>query len=169
MNRIVSLVAMTLAVLLARSVQAEDFTAGNLKVSTPWVRATPNGAAVGGGYMTITNTGSTPDRLVGGSSDASARFEIHTMSIDNGVMKMRPMENGVEIKPGQTVEFSPGGYHVMFVGLKKPFEQGQHVTALLKFEKAGNVAVNFTIESMGARAGSSGANMPAGQPMQHGH
>jgi len=164
MNRIVSAIVVSVAVVFAHSAQAEDVTAGNLKISTPWVRATPNGAAVGGGYMTITNTGTAPDRLVGGSSDVSARFEIHTMSMDNGVMKMRPVSDGVEIKPGATVEFSPGGFHVMFVGLKKPFEQGQHVAALLKFEKAGNVTVNFTVEPIGARTGSSG-----GMQMQHGH
>lgn len=166
MNHIVF--ALALVLLIAKPAQAEDFTVGSLKISSPWARATPNGASVGGGYMTITNTGNAPDRLVGGSSDASARFEIHNMSMDNGVMKMRPVESGIEIKPGQTVEFSPGGYHVMFVGLKRPFEEGQRVTAALKFEKAGNVAVNFTVEPIGARAGS-GSAMPGGMQMQHGH
>ena len=147
--------------------QAEDFVVGSLKISTPWVRATPKGAAVGGGYMTITNTGSSSDRLIGGSSDVATRFEVHEMSMDNGVMKMRQVANGIEIKPGQTVEFSPGGYHVMFVGLKQPFEQGQHVSARLQFEKAGNVTVNFTVEPIGTHTGS-GSAMPDGMRMQHG-
>ncbi len=72
-------------------VAAEEITAGNLKISAAWVRATPKGAPVGGGYLTITNTGTTPDRLVGGSSDVSNTFEVHEMSMDNGVMKMRPV------------------------------------------------------------------------------
>ncbi len=141
--------------------QAEDVTAGGLKVSAAWARATPKGAPVGGGYLTITNNGATSDRLIGGSSDTATRFELHDMSMDNGVMKMRPVEAGIEIKPGQTVELKPGGYHVMFVGLKKPFEQGDHVKATLKFEKAGDVPVDFTVEGIGAQTG--------GMQMQHGH
>jgi hypothetical protein len=138
---------------------AQDVTAGGLKISAAWTRATPKGAPVGGGYLTITNNGTTPDRLIGGSSDTSTRFEIHNMTMDHGVMKMRPVDAGIEIKPGQTVELKPGGYHVMFVGLKKPFEQGDHVRATLKFEKAGEVLVDFTVEGIGAQSGG----------MQHGH
>jgi periplasmic copper chaperone A len=139
---------------------AGDITAGGLKISAAWARATPKGAPVGGGYLTITNNGTSPDRLIGGSSDTSARFEVHNMTMDNGVMKMRPVDAGIEIKPGQTVELKPGGYHVMFVGLKKPFEQGDHVKAILKFEKAGDVPVDFAVEGIGAQTG--------GMPMQHG-
>jgi copper(I)-binding protein len=140
---------------------AEDVVAGGLKISAAWTRATPKGAPVGGGYLTISNNGTASDRLIGGSSDTATRFEIHDMSMDNGVMKMRPVEAGIEIKPGQTVELKPGGYHVMFVGLKKPFEQGDHVKATLKFEKAGDVSVDFTVEGIGAQTG--------GMQMQHGH
>lgn len=142
-------------------VHAEDVTAGGLKISAAWARATPKGAPVGGGYLTITNTGAASDRLIGGSSGAATRFEIHDMSMDNGVMKMRPVESGIEIKPGQTVKLKPGGYHVMFVGLTKPFERGDHVKATLKFEKAGDVPVDFTVEGIGAQTG--------GMQMQHGH
>src|SRR5262245_57325208 len=148
----------------AGSANAEDITVGTLKISGPWARATPKGAPVGGAYMTITNTGNVSDRLVGGSSGVSSHFEIHEMSMDNGVMKMRPLEKGLEIKPGQTVEFKPGGYHVMFVGLKKAFEEGQHVKATLEFEKAGNVAVEFAVRGIGAQTGASSDKMQ----MQHG-
>ena len=168
MTRITLVALGIFAICIGQTAQAEDFSVGSLKISAPWVRATPNSATVGGGYMTITNTGATSDRLVGGSSDLSARFEIHTMSMDNNVMKMRPVANGVEIKPGQSVEFSPGGYHLMFVGLKKPFEQGQQVPALLQFEKAGKVAVQFMVESVGAHSGGNSAAPGSGQ-MQHGH
>lgn len=149
----------------AMPVAAEEITAGNLKISAAWVRATPKGAPVGGGYLTITNTGNMPDRLVGGSSDVSNTFEVHEMSMDNGVMKMRPVAKGLEIKPGQTIEFKPGGYHLMFVGLKNPFERGQHVKATLAFEKAGNVPVDFTVEGIGARTGGAASG---GMQMQHG-
>jgi copper(I)-binding protein len=148
-----------------KPVQAKDITIGGLKISAPWTRATPKGASVGGGYMTITNTGSTADRLVGGATNMSSRFEIHEMSMDNGVMKMRPLANGIEIKPGQTVEFKPGSYHVMFVGLKGALEQGQLLKATLEFEKAGKVDVEFTIEGIGAKTGGDSA-MP-GMHMKH--
>src|SRR6476620_5808538 len=103
---------------------ADDALVGTLKLTTPWARATPKGATVGGGYLTITNTGNAADRLVGGASDISSRFEIHEMSMEKGVMKMREVTSGVEIKPGQTVRFEPSGYHIMFVGLKQPLNQG---------------------------------------------
>ena len=142
-----------LAVSLMMPAHAEDVTVGSLKISAPWVRATPKGASVGGGYMKVTNTGTAPDRLIGGAADISSRFEIHEMSMDGGVMKMRAMPQGVELKPGQTVEFKPGGYHIMFLGLKQPIEKGGHVKATLQFEKAGKVDVDFAVESIGAQTG----------------
>ena len=164
MIRFAFIVAM-FAALAGPPAQAEDVTAGSLKISAPWIRATPKGASVGGGYMTITNTGSVSEKLIGGASDVSSRFEIHEMSMENGVMKMRPVA-GVEIKAGQTVELKPGGYHVMFVGLKEPLERGQHIKVTLHFEKAGNVPVDFVVEGIGAQTG--GSNMPNMQK-QHGH
>ncbi|HEY6699208.1 MAG TPA: copper chaperone PCu(A)C [Pseudolabrys sp.] len=166
MTRITFMIAM-LAAFSIVSALAEDITVGRLKISSPWVRGTPKGAPVGGGYMIISNSGDTSDRLIDGTSDASSRFEIHEMSMDNGVMKMRPVAGGIEIKPGQTIEFKPGGYHVMFVGLKKPFERGQHVKATLHFEKAGNVAVDFPVEDIGAQ--NAGSAVPGGAAKQHGH
>jgi copper(I)-binding protein len=165
MTRTSFIIAAVFAVSLAIPAQAEDVSAGSLKISAPWVRATPKGAGVGAGYFKITNTGAAPDRLVGGSSDVSSRFEIHEMSMDNGVMKMRPLANGMELKPGQTIELKPGGYHVMFVGLKNALEKGQHVKATLQFEKAGKVDVDFVIEGVGAQSGG-GHTMP-GMKMQH--
>jgi copper(I)-binding protein len=151
MTHTVLIIAAAIAAFAALPVQAEDVTAGSLKISAPWARATPKGAGVGGGYLTITNTGTAPDRLLGGSTEVASRFEIHEMSMDNGVMKMRPVTGGVEIKPGQTVELKPGGYHVMLTGLKQQLEQGQHFKATLEFAKAGKVAVDFTIEGVGAQ------------------
>lgn len=171
MRRPAIFVAAMLAAALALPAQADDVAAGNVKISAPWARATPKGAAVGAGYMTITNNGSAPDRLVGGASDVSTSFEIHEMSMDNGVMRMRPMVKGLEIKPGQSVELKPGGNHVMFLGLKKPLVQGEHVKATLAFEKAGKVDVDFTVESIGAQKPDSagGDHAMPGMKMQHGH
>ena len=161
MTRLALVVAAAILVCGATPSRAVDVTAGSLKISAAWTRATPKGAPVGGGYLTITNSGTAADRLVGGASDLAAHLEVHNMMMENGVMKMRPVDAGIEIKPGQTVELKPGGFHVMFVGLKKPFVQGDHVKAILKFEKAGDVSVDFTVEGIGAQTG--------GMQMPHGH
>jgi hypothetical protein len=166
MTRFSFLIASALAMSFVAPAIADDVTVGSLKISAPWARATPKGASVGGGYMKITNTGTAPDRLVGGVSDASQRFEIHEMSMDNGVMKMRELAKGLEIKPGETVELKPGSYHVMFVGLNKQLMQGQRVKATLQFEKAGKVDVDFGVEGIGAQTGGGASG---GMKMQRGH
>jgi copper(I)-binding protein len=71
----------------------------------------------------------------------------------DGIMKMREMPKGIEIKPGETIEFKPGGYHVMFVGLNKQLMQGGEVRTTLQFEKAGKVDVAFKVEAIGAQSG----------------
>jgi hypothetical protein len=156
----------TLAIVLAvgaPAAYAKDYHAGSLDISTPWSRATPQGASVAAGYVTIKNTGTAADRLIGGASDAAAKFEVHEMSMDGGVMKMRPIQGGLEIKPGETVELKPQGLHIMFVDLKKPLKKGDHVKATLEFEKAGKVDVDFDVTGMGGpapAAAPAGHNMP---------
>jgi copper(I)-binding protein len=139
----------TTLTLAASAASAHEYKAGSLEIKHPWSRATPKGATVAGGYLKIINTGTTPDRLIGGSTEVAGKFEIHEMSMDNGVMKMRPLANGVEIKPGQTVEFKPGSYHLMFVGISQPVEQGKRVKGTLEFEKAGKVDVEYAVEAIG--------------------
>src|SRR5262249_21958307 len=121
-------------------------------IERPWARATPKGASVGAGYMKITNTGSAPDRLVGGSVDFAKRLEVHSMSMDHGVMKMREVQGGLEIKPAETVELAPSVLHLMFVDLKQPLAQGQQVKVTLNFEKAGPIEVGYNVEAVGGRA-----------------
>ena len=128
------------------------FRLGDLTVTSPWTRATPGGAKIGGGYLKITNNGRAPDRFVGGKSDVSDHVEIHEMSMTNGVMKMRPLPNGLEIKPGETVELKPGGNHLMFVDLKRPLKQGESVRATLQFEKAGSLEVTFAVNALGGNS-----------------
>jgi periplasmic copper chaperone A len=154
MVRTAFIIAATLATFALLPAQAEDVTVGSLKISAPWARATPKGASVGGAYMKITNTGTSSDRLIGGATAIASSFKVHEMSMDNGVMKMRPVTGGLEIKPGQTVELKPGGYHVMLMGLKEQLAQGQHFKATLEFAKAGKVDVDFAIEGVGAQTGS---------------
>ncbi len=159
-SRIAFIVAAALAAWAVAPAQAEDVTAGSLKISAPWARATPKGASVGGAYMKITNTGTAPDRLVGGATDIARRFEVHEMKMDGGVMKMRPVTGGLEIKPGETVTLDPAGYHVMLVGLEGPLKQGDHFKATLEFAKAGKIDVDFTVEGVGAKTGGGNRAMP---------
>ena len=95
------------------------------------------GSKIKRGYLTITNNGSTADRLSCVSSDASAKCQVHTMTMENGVMKMRPAEGGLVIKPGETVMLKPSSAHLTFLDLKHPLEQGKTVAATLQFERAG--------------------------------
>jgi copper(I)-binding protein len=160
MTRTAFIIAALFAAWAVLPAHAEDVTVGSLKISAPWARATPKGASVGGGYLKITNTGNAPDRLVGGSTDIAKTFEVHEMSMENGVMKMRPVAGGIEIKPGQTVELKPGGYHVMFVGLKKQLMQGEHFKATLDFAKAGKVDVDFSVGGIAAQSSGGDHAMP---------
>ena len=146
------LAASLLAVVLsigAGEASAEDYSVGTIAIGNPWTRATPKGATVAGAYMTISNKGAAPDRLVGGSSAIAGRFEVHSMVMEQGVAKMRPVGGGLEIKPGDTVELKPGSFHVMLTGLKQPLEKGQKVKGTLEFEKAGKVDIEYAVEALG--------------------
>ncbi len=152
------LVAALIAIALVADASAAEFRTGSIEVDNPWLRATPRGASVAGGYMKISNKGSAPDRLIGGSAAVAGRFEVHQMIMDQGVAKMRPVEGGLEIKPGDTVELKPGSFHVMFMELKQPLEKGQKIKGTLEFEKAGKVDIEYTVEAVGASS-PSGAHM----------
>jgi periplasmic copper chaperone A len=134
----------------AESQPAAVFQQGSLRVEAPWSRATPGAVRIGAGYLKITNTGSTPDRLLGGSIALADRLEVHEMSTANGVMTMRKLPEGLTIEPGQTVELRPGGYHLMFIGLHQPLAEGQTFKATLNFEKAGTLEVEFRVGGLGA-------------------
>lgn len=161
--------AMTVAMFqfAAAGAQAADYDVGSIHVTQPWARATPKGASAGAAYLTVTNNGAAPDRLSCAGSEAAAQCQIHTMSMDNGVMKMRLVEGGIEIKPGETVTLKPGSDHMMLVNLKHPLEAGKTVEATLQLEKAGTVKVEFPILAMGAAA--PGAPAGGGSMMMEGH
>lgn len=137
----------TLALFAGPSV-AHDYKAGDLTIDHPWSRATPPGAEVAAGYMVVRNGGAEPDRLVAVTSAISDKSEIHSMRVDDkGVMTMRPVEGGLEIPAGGEVELKPGGFHLMFLGLKQRPVQGDRFPATLTFEKAGEVAVEFAVDA----------------------
>lgn len=153
MNRIFSAVtaAIALCLVAASGMAAEMTKHGTLDISRPWTRATPPKAPTGGGYVTIANTGSEPDRLVAVSTDVAGMAEIHEMSMDGGVMKMRPLGEGVEIPPGETVVLAPGGLHIMMMKLKGPIAEGDMVPVTLTFEKAGDITLEFAAGPIGAK------------------
>jgi periplasmic copper chaperone A len=122
---------------------AADIRVGSLKIENAFTRPTPGGAAVAAGYLTIVNGGNTPDRLVSVTSDISAKAQIHEMKMDNGVMEMREVPDGLPIPAGASVMLKPGGYHIMFVDLKRPVKPGDVIHVVLTFEKAGKVDVPF--------------------------
>jgi copper(I)-binding protein len=137
--------------------QAAEFTKGDIKIVEPWARATPGGAKVGAGYVTITNTGKAADRLLGGTAATSAVFELHDMTMTDGVMRMRKLDNGIELKPGATVTLRPGGLHLMFIDLKQPLKQGEKFKGTLVFEKAGSIEIEYVVAPIGAASPKGGA------------
>lgn len=161
MRKIVTgMAGMALAACLhATLARAEDVKAGDLVVSQAWSRATPNGAKIGTGYFTIENKGTTADKLIGVSGDISDKIEVHEMSMNNGVMKMRPVDGGLVIEPGKTVKLGPNGYHLMIMDLKSPLKQGGKLPVTLEFEKAGKVAVTLDVQGIGAQGPGGGDGM----------
>ena len=140
------------AIALASPLLAHRFQAGALLIEHPWSRETAKGQQVGAGYLSITNKGKTADRLVSATSAAAASVEVHTVGMENGVMRMRQLKDGLPIPAGKTVTLKPGGYHIMLIGLKKPLVKGAMVPAELRFEKAGRVKIAFKIDAITASA-----------------
>jgi copper(I)-binding protein len=135
---------------------APAYKLGALEIEAPWARATPGGAQVAAGYVRITNKGTAPDTLVGGSFALARGVEVHEMTSADGVMKMRRLQSGLEIAGGQSVDLKPGGYHLMFTGLREALKDGRTIKGTLEFAKAGKVEVEFQIAPIGAQAGGGG-------------
>lgn len=140
-----------IAALFATPAVAHDFKAGDLTLVHPWARATPPGAPVAGGFVTIRNSGRENDRLLSVTSSIAESVEIHQSSIVDGTARMRPVAN-LDIAPGQEVVLGPGGYHFMFLKPKAQLRQGEKFPATLVFEKAGHVGVEFVVQGIGSAA-----------------
>jgi periplasmic copper chaperone A len=130
----------------------QSFAAGEITVTGALGSMARVKAPVGGGYMTISNAGSMPDRLVGATTEATDTVEFHDMKVEAGMMKMVPMPEGIEIPAGGTVSFAPGGLHVMFLNPKAPFKQGECLEVVLQFERAGELPVQLSVGPIGADA-----------------
>jgi hypothetical protein len=150
---------------------ADEVKAGDLVITQAWSRATPGGAKVAGGYLTIQNKGSAADRLIGGAADVADKVQVHEMATANGVMTMRPLDKGLSIEPGKTVKLAPGGYHLMLLDIKSPLKQGDKIPVTLEFEKAGKVNLSLDVQSVGAKGppGAADAAVPKEMKKMPGH
>jgi len=137
------------AALLLASALAHEYELKALKIDHAFARATPAGAKAAGAFMTIQNTGTAADRLVSAASPIAGVVELHEMTMEGNVMKMRAVPS-IEIPAGGKAELKPGGYHVMLMDLRGPLVEGQEAPLTLRFEKAGSVDVKIKIESKGS-------------------
>lgn len=143
--------AVVLTCLIGSPALAADMVSGDLVITRAWSRATPGGARVAGGYLTIENRGHAPERLRAASSTHALRTEIHEMTVSDGVMTMRPLDKGLVIAPGQVVTLAPGGGHLMFIGLDVPLHAGDQMPVTLSFERAGEVSATLDVQAIGAQ------------------
>lgn len=137
-----------LAALLLSAPAAAQTRAGDIVITDARSRETPPLGKVGAAYLTLTNTGKSADRFLGGSTPAAAELQIHEVLNTDGVMRMRQLEQGLALPPGQTVKAAPGGIHLMLMGLKRPLKAGATVPVTLRFERAGPVAVTFKVVAL---------------------
>jgi len=126
-----------------------------VQISDAWSRATPPGAKIAAGYLTIRNQGAAADRLIGASSPAAARVEPHVTEKQGEVMRMREVK-GYDVPAKGSYELRPGGAHLMLVDIKRPLKEGDKVPLVLRFQKAGEVKVDLEVKALGAPAGHGG-------------
>ncbi len=134
---------------------AHDYALKSLKIDHPFARATPPGAKVAGVFVTVENTGTQPDRLLSVSTPIAGVAELHQMSVDAGVMRMRGVA-ALEVRPGEKLQLKPGGYHVMLSELRRPLKVGDKFPLTLTFQNGGAVEVSVWVEEMGASAAAHG-------------
>ena len=139
------LLAVVMSAAIAASGFAQEPTASALKIDGGWSRVAPPGAPVLGGYLSITNGGDRPDRLVSITSPVSDDVQIHLSSIVDGVAKMRQVTDGVEIPAGETVRFEPGGLHLMLLKPKSRPREGEAIPVTLTFATAGPVDIELAV------------------------
>lgn len=152
------------AIVAASPVLAHEYKVGELSIGHPFARSTPPGAVTAGAYLSIANNGKTGDKLLRAVTPAAGLAELHSMSMDGSVMRMRPV-SAIDLPPGTTVKLAPGGLHVMMQDLKRPLKKGDRVPLTLSFERAGDVKVELSVEDAAPAA----ASTPAAQGAHSGH
>ncbi|MDO8300516.1 copper chaperone PCu(A)C [Lacisediminimonas sp.] len=151
------------ALLFATAAHSHSFDLGNLRIGNPFARPTVAQQPAGAAYLSIENRGKTTDTLVRASSPVAREVQIHTMSMEGDIMRMREVLR-LDLKPESTVTMTPGkGYHIMLIGLKQPLKAGEQFPMTLIFEKSGQVEVSVTVE-----ARNQGASAPMSDK-NHGH
>ena len=145
MMKLAIMAAGALAFFAANAAQANEYHAKDLTIVHPWARPAAEGQN-GAAYLTIKNGSQEPETFISAESPVAEKTEVHETRDENGVMKMRQVKGGVEIKPGASLEFRPGGYHIMLFGLKKALEAGATVPLTITLAKAGPVNVDVKIE-----------------------
>ncbi|GLQ07979.1 copper chaperone PCu(A)C [Sneathiella chinensis] len=158
-------------VAMMSSLHTPAFAAGEtsqLTAEDAWARSRPASAKVGGAYVTLINNGKTDDRLIGAQSPVADRTELHTVEMQDGMMKMMEVKDGIPVPAGQTVALRPGGLHVMFMGLKETMEEGKTFPLTLTFEHAGDKQVTVQVRAAGAMKNMPHGSMNQGGSMNHG-
>lgn len=152
---------LALACLMVSPTMAQTYSLGDIGLSDTWIQEAPPRAPTLAGYVTLENSGSTDDRLIGIESAGVEKVELHTSVVTDGIARMAPMEGGLLLPAGQTVVLGEDGTHAMFINPPKPYRDGDEIAATLVFEKAGQIDVTFTVERRrdGAMGGHEGMNM----------
>jgi copper(I)-binding protein len=135
---------------VATAVFAHTHEKGDIQIRHPWARATPPGAKVGAGYLEIRNNGSQPDRLLSASTSVAKRVEMHVTEHAAEVAKMRQLR-AFEIPARERLALSPGGAHLMLVDIARPLQKGERISMTLRFERAGEMEVQFEVQEMGSK------------------
>ncbi len=156
-----ALPALAVAALMNGATAAQAAGPEALRIDAPWARETAAGQRDGGGFVTIINDGSTADQLVAASSPASAEVQIHTVQLENGMMRMRELPGGIPVPAAGRVELKPGSLHIMFIRLNYPLKAGDQVPVTLKFREAGEKTVTFEVRSVAAMQPATMAKDPA--------
>lgn len=160
--------AMMFLSLAAPATFAHDYRQGNLLIDHPWTRPTPPGTPMGVGYLSITNNGNQPVVLVGASTPRALSISIHESSMQEGMMQMRPVEDGLTVEPGASVALEPHGYHLMLEKLTSPLREGESIPVTLEFEGAGDMAVELNVESLdGPAMPTNDGGMHGGEGIKH--
>ena len=136
------------SITLSGTVSAQNALIGPIKIENAYTRATMPGQQVAGGFMKIENKSGPADQLVSVSSPISGEVQLHEMSMEGNVMKMRQVQ-GIAVPAGGAVELKPGGLHIMFINIKAPLTAGETVPVKLKFAKAGEVELKMPVNVMG--------------------
>lgn len=141
-----------LALALVAPTTLAQYSQGPVKVDHPWSRPTPPGTPMGVGYLNISNSGSSDITLVGAATPRAGSVSIHETSMHDGVMRMAPVKGGLLIPAGTTVELKPHSFHLMLEKLKTPLREGESIPLSLRFEGAGDMQVELTVESLDGQA-----------------